>query len=195
MNASVFRQIVSFWRNKKSFIFELLACSITFFVYIVFFESLLVTNKDNFRMNLLLTNTKIFYFIDPKLKQNNFDVQKYFKTDESHIWGDQYYNPEKQINLVNGETELSLTAPVDFRSIKEFDEFIFDKFPYHNEKAAIYLKESLTENFKYEVYSLFNLASVNYSFAMKNFILSTFLKNEYNINTDLIVILIFFDKL
>lgn len=185
LNANVKRHLISLWRNKKSFALELVACTVTFFVYTLFFESLISNNNDNFRMNMLLTDSSVYYFVDPNLKEKNFDAEKYLKIKENHLWGSQFYDSSKKIDLVNGEKEVE--SGNNFDNISKFDEFIFNKFEYHNLKAALYFKESSDPAYKYEIYTLFNSASKDYSYVLKSWLLSSVLKNEYEINSDLIV--------
>jgi len=151
----------------------------------LFFESLLSKSSDNFNLNILLTDRKVYYFVDEKLKQKGFDVENYYGSDSSHLWGSQFYDSKKRIYLVNAEKELNLS--LDFANIKDFDNFLFDKFTYHNIKAALYFKESIDTRFKFEIYTLFNAASKDYSYALKSWLISNFIKNEYKINSDLIV--------
>jgi hypothetical protein len=120
------------------------------------------------------------------LKQKSFDAEKYLRVNENHLWGSQFFDSKKKINLINGEKELDSFGN-SFDKISKFDEFIFDKLEYHNLKAALYFKESADPAYKYEIYTLFNSASKDYSYVLKSWLLSSFLKNEYDINSDLIV--------
>jgi len=139
-------------------------------------------------MNMLLTDTKVYYFVDPSLKQNSFDAEKYLRVNENHLWGSQFYDSGKKINLVNGEKEIGGSgSEKTFEKISNFDDFIFNKFEYHNLKAALYFKASADPSYKFEIYTLFSSAAKDYSYVLKSWLLSNFLKNEYEINSDLIV--------
>lgn len=144
---------------------------------------------------MLLTNSKIYYFVDPALKAENFQANKYFKVDEAHLWGSQFYDSGKKINFVNWETENNNNKPIpsSMNTILQFDDFIFQQFTYHNLKAALYIKKGSSVDSKLEIYALYNAAARDYSYALKNWIFSSFIKNEYQINSDLIVMNILLD--
>jgi len=192
LKANIKRHIISLWRNKKSFVLELIACTVTFFVYTLFIESVISNDTDDFRMNMLLTESKIYFLVDPKLKQMNFDVEKFLRINDNHLWGSQFYHNKKKLNLINGEKEFG--SDKTFEEIINFDDFIFKEFSYHNLKAALYFKASNDTSYAFEIYTLFNSAAKDYSFTLKSWMLSNFLKYEYEINSDFIVISFFLIK-
>jgi len=161
------RHSISLLRNKKAFVLELLACSVTFFVYLFLFKSFINDDSAFSSLNSLLTEGKIYYSINKEFTDKI--NEKYFES---------YFYPEELHNFIKLEREY-------FENIEDFDNFIFDNFYYHNVKAAFYVKSYTPDSV--EVYSLYSTAAIDFNMAMNNMLVSSFLKNEYGIKSKLAV--------
>lgn len=186
------RHLISLWRNKSGFIIELIACSVTFFVYTLFMESFIKKDYSDFKMNKLLTDTKVFYLVDENFKKkNNFNPEEYMNIN-NNLWGSEFYFSEKKINFVDFATEFNLkSTEYSSISLEDLDNLVFRNSVYHNIKGILYFKESIDPLNKFSVNVLFNPAAMDYSFVLKSWIFSNFFKNELGLNTDLLVILIY----
>jgi ABC-type multidrug transport system ATPase subunit len=178
LSLNINRHLIALWRNKKGFLIEILSCSFTFFVYILFFKSFMINNNAYSNLSNLLSDTNIYFSINPillnsttisgnKINENYF--QKYFGSKNT-----------QQINLIK------LEKLPEINNYKDFDNFIFESFFYHNLKGAFYVRDYNISTNSFIIYSLYNPSSVDYEVAMMNMIFSSILKNEYNINTKLI---------
>lgn len=177
LGLNINRHIVALWRNKRAFIIEILACSITFFVYIFFFKSFMLDQNSYSPFSGLLSSSKVYYGINPNIK--NLD-NNYF----SH-----YFDETNPINQIKEQLNLIPLDGIESESInnyQDFDKYIFKKFYYHNLKAAFYIKEYDHSTKKITVFSLYQSSSVDFQISLMDLIMSSILRNEFNIKSKLL---------
>jgi ABC-type multidrug transport system ATPase subunit len=178
LGLNINRHTLALWRNKRAFIIEVVACSITFFVYIFFFKSFMFDQNSYSPFSGLLSASNIYYGINPNIK--NLD-KNYF----SHYFDE--INPEnpklkEQLNLI----PLDGIETGKINNHQDFDQFIFKKFYYHNLKAAFYVKDYDKSTRKITVFSLYQSSSVDFQISLMDLIMSSILRNEYNIKSKLL---------
>lgn len=166
------RHIFSLWRNKKSFVIELLACSVTFFIYIFLFKSFFNNAYAFSSYNNLLAKSSIYYGEGQEIPADYFT--KYF--------GGTVDNNNK-INLI--QLENLIPAGKKVNTISDFDKIIFDDFYYHNIKTAFYVKEFSNNNV--EIYMLYHPSSEDFQIAIVDLIVSGLLRNELGIDSKVIL--------
>jgi ABC-type multidrug transport system ATPase subunit len=178
LSLNINRHTLALWRNKRAFIIEVVACSITFFVYIFFFKSFMFDQNSYSPFSGLLSASNIYYGINPSIK--NLD-KNYF----SHYFDE--VNPEnpklkEQLNLI----PLEGIEKEKINNHQDFDQYIFKKFYYHNLKAAFYVKDYDKSTRKITVFSLYQSSSVDFQISLMDLIMSSILRNEYNIKSKLL---------
>lgn len=156
------RLLKSLWRNKKGFVLEIIACSVTFFVYMLFFQSLMNNSDKTISLVNLLKKTTIYY---SKGINASFDPQTYFTP-----------YPDLILESMDGD---------NISTGKGYEQFIFDKFPAHNVKTAFFVEKN--DDKTLDVSTLYSPTAVDFFYAINSVFISSFLKQEYGIDTQFIV--------
>lgn len=164
--ANLLRYTFPLWRNKNSFILELLVSLRTVFLYIFGFAPLL-KNTDSIYQNInsVLYKNPIYYYS----LTDKFNIAA---MENCHI----LKSPITLIEL-KGE-DINFEANDD---INTFSNKIYSSSKYKNERAVILFKEN--EYNELEINILYQLSARNYLIAVRNLISATILQNEYGLNT------------
>ena len=156
------RQVISNWRNRKNFLMEMISSILIFFVS--YLCSYVYFNPKVITPNIILTKTVTRFSISKT-------VQSVSIKDFKDVYSGLKFEPIERNN---------------FDNIYEFDEFIFNDNENHNSKGAVYIKDYIP-SVKFEAYVLYPASAIDYGYAINNIIISTILKRDFSIKTNLMV--------
>jgi ABC-type multidrug transport system ATPase subunit len=156
--ANLVRHFISLYKNFGPYLIQVLFSSFFFFIYVSVFPT--QSSKTSIQYSSLekLLSKGKIYYQTPTMGINYFEKTNY------------------KLNL----KQLNLDGDVS-----DYNKKIFDKFPNHDIKGDFYV-ESKEEQIN--AYYFYNPSSVDFKLALNSLVLSSYLKNEYGINTKLTVI-------
>lgn len=167
---NVKRNLYPIWRNKSNFLMEVFAASFSILLYLFGMNSIFNIDNSNYqRLALLYTESPIYY----KILADDINIDYFSKSYLSTTL-------TNKMNLIELK-DVTLTSDM---SLIEMQNEIFQKSYYKNERAVMIISEYTPDSMVANI--LFQGVSENYSPALVNLILSSFLEKEHNIKTSIV---------
>ena len=157
---NIVRHLISNYRNKKNILLEMTASLLTFFVSLLS-ASVFFYSTKSIEFSRLLSKTDIHISMNPSI--SSFLIN----------------------DLESRFPYITTMTKSNFTSISEFDNYLFDNNPYHNNKGSILIDSFSKEKAKLSI--VYQSISIDYGISVQNVILSVYLKKYFNISTKLIV--------
>ena len=164
---NISRNLIPLWRNKSSFILEIISASITIFIYIFGLNSLFITSRYTYQnINELIKINPIYIKSYPN---EYFDVLK-----------KSYFYKKNKIKLQKIKYDFKNKKNL---TINNIDVEFYEKSKYKNERSVLVINQKNVNNLEFNI--LYQSASVEYFQSTMNFIIS-FLLEKYDIKTNFI---------
>ena len=164
---NISRNLIPLWRNKSSFILEIISASITIFIYIFGLNSLFITSRYTYQnINELIKINPIYIKSYPN---EYFDILK-----------KSYFYKKNKIKLQKIKYDFKNKKNL---TINNIDVEFYEKSKYKNERSVLVINQKNVNNLEFNI--LYQSASVEYFQSTMNFIIS-FLLEKYDIKTNFI---------
>ena len=168
------RNYIPIWRNKCTFVVEVLSASITIIIYILGFDTLFDIEKNkSIELMKLYDGLPIYY-------SSNFE-----ESDKK-----EFFNIFDKDNIILQKYPFLKIKEIDFpKTIKEeeidinyISDYFYNISKYKNERNFLVAKKSKEKN-TIDIYVLYQSASRDYLAASLNYILSIIFEKKYDIKT------------
>jgi ATP-binding cassette subfamily A (ABC1) protein 3 len=162
LKLSLTRHFISNWRNKKNFLLEIFASLFSFFVSFLCFN-VFINSSPSLNPYKILTKSSPKYSFNPQFALSYNDFSSVYPG----------------IKL----------EPLDYKeitTIENLDEIIYNENTNHNTKGAFYI-QNYVPNSDLTTFIVYPAGIPDYAYALNNVILSSILKKDYNIQTNLLV--------
>ncbi len=166
---SLKRHIISLTRNKATLVIELIS-SIISFLFFVFFINMFIFDKKSLDLEELNRTSTIHYGISNNLNSLKLEDYLYSKDPALQV---QLYQPQKSSTIKK--------LPQDY------DNYLYDSDPEHLLKLAMWVDQYDKSQRKLSVFNYCNPGSVDYCLSLNNLVISSFIKNEFRINNEIMV--------
>ena len=168
------RNIIPIWRNKCTFVVEVLSASITIIIYILGFETLFnIKNNKSIELMKLYDGLPIYY--SSNFKEN--DKKEFFNIyDKDNIILQKY--PFLKIR----EIDFPKTVKEEEIDINYISDYFYNISKYKNERNFLVVKKNKEKN-NLDIYVLYQSVSRDYLAASLNYILSIIFEKKYDIKT------------
>ena len=164
---NISRNLIPLWRNKSSFILEIISASITIFIYIFGLNSLFITSRYTYQNINELIKINPIYIKSYPIEYFDLLKQSYFYKKNKVKLKAIKYNFKKNHNL----------------TIDDIDKEFYKQSKYKNERSVLVINKKDINNLEFNI--LYQSASIEYFQSTMNFIIS-FLLEKYDIKTNFI---------
>ncbi len=154
LKANIIRNIITLWRDKLTFIFEIVSALGLLFVFAIGLQSMFAQNTSYINVEELLTMNKIY------ISTQNADLIKnslYYKKFENKM----------KIEWLN---------KTDFENVVQFAEYMNENSILKNEKSAIFIKENENE---IKIMNLYQSVSPDFYQATTNMLINIITQKYY----------------
>ena len=168
---NITRNLIPLWRNKSSFIMEIISASITIFIYILGLNSLFMTSKNSYQN------------INELIRINPINIKSYPNKYLDLLTKSSFYKNNK-VKLKEIEYDFYDYINSNKLTVNDIDNIFYSNSKYKNERSILVINKNKNKN-NIEFNILFQSASTEYFQSTMNLILSSLLEQN-NIKTNFI---------
>ena len=155
VKANIKRNLITLWRDKVTFIFEIVSSLGMLFLFSIGLNSILTDKNEYIEVEKLLTMSKI-----------------YISTKNKDFLNSSYYDKFKN------EMKIEWLNKTDFKKYNEFVSYMLNQSKLTNEKSAIYIEEN---NNDINIINLYQGNSPDYYIATTNMLINIISEKYYGI--------------